>query len=216
MKSNPKINIFGILLLFTLILTDCSPSVVLSSTPLMEDSVLPTAASTLPELINNLSDDDMAVRLVSIGALEKYGNDAVPAIPKLIMNLQAEDFDVRKAAADILGIMGSKAQEAVPELMEMLQRDTYYHARLAAAKALGEIRDPRAIPVLVAVIFEDGDSMYNAPIICAESISKITGERFTNEGSKSYTINENGIPIIVLDARNWWVKEGQYKNWSAK
>ena len=46
----------------------------------------------------------------------------------------------------------------------------------------------------------------------AEAIAKVTGIHFTDSGYKGgYTINNQGIPNIVMDARKWWNNKGQYQ-----
>ena len=159
--------------------------------PEAETSILPTAASTLSDLVKNLGSDDMAVRLSSIYALEKYGVEAAVAIPELIDNLYVNDSDVRKAAADELGNLGTSAESAVPDLTYVLQNDSYYYAKVAAADALGLIGDAQAIPDLAATLFEDQVyQLHTLEITCAESIAKLTGVKFRDVGSKCiYTIN---------------------------
>ena len=48
-----------------------------------EEVTLPTPAENLDILIENISNDDPGVRLVSIRALNKHGDEAVKAIPAL-------------------------------------------------------------------------------------------------------------------------------------
>jgi len=188
-------------------------------TPPVETSALPTPAATLPELINDLSSNDMGVRLVSIYTLEEYGDDAVIAIPLLRENLEVNDVDVREAAAYALGKLGSKAQKAVPDLIIVIQDDSSYHVRDTAIEALGLIGDSTAIPALATILFEERttyDPWYGIPISCADAIATITDERFTDTGKGIYTLNEDGIPLLVIDAREWWQEEGQYQNWINK
>jgi hypothetical protein len=216
-KSNINHLIFAFILLVTL--ASCNGELAKPTpSPEVETSTLPTPASTLPDLVKNLASEDMAVRLSSIYALEKYGEEAKVAIPGLIDNLYVNDSDIRKAAADVLGKLGPSAGSAVPDLMSVLQNDSSYYARVAAANALGLIDDPRAVPSLVTTLFEEQIyQLHTLEITCAESIAKITGEKFTDVGSKGvYTINDDGIPLIVIDAQKWWQEVGQFADWSNK
>lgn len=198
--------------------TSCSRAPEKSTpTPYTETSNLPTPASTLPELISDLSSDKMGVRLVSINALEKYGDDAALAIPLLIENLRVNDFDVREAATIALGELGPEAQEAVPDLIMVLQNDSSIHVRNAAIKALGLIGDSMVVPTLAVILFEER-TMRDPwkQTRCAEAIATLTGERFTDTGGPGYTLNTEGIPLLVIDARKWWQEEGQFEDWSTK
>ena len=215
MKLNPFIYLARVMLVCAIVCTGCS-NITRAPTPTLpvEDSDLPTPASTLTELLKNISSDDMGVRLVSIYALEKYGNDAAPAIPTLIENLYVDDFDVRTAAAYALGKLGPTARLAIPDLTNVLDNNKeYYHARVTTAEALGRIGDPAAIPALAKALFRENTQPYELAISCAESIAQITNERFTDIGSLVYTLDEKGVPLIVKDARNWWVEKGQYQDW---
>ncbi|MBK9005789.1 MAG: HEAT repeat domain-containing protein [Anaerolineae bacterium] len=216
---NLKQNINRLIFMLLAILTSCNQmSVKPTPSPEVEASTLPTPASTLADLLKDLKSDDVAVRLSSIYALEKYGDAATVAIPALIDNLYINDADVRKAAADALGKFGPGAKSAIPDLIHMLRNDSYYHARAAAADALGLIGDPQAVPDLVATLFEEQTyQLHNLEISCAESIAKITGEKFREAGSKGvYSIDNNGLPLIVIDAREWWLNVGQFEDWSKK
>ncbi|MBC7875698.1 MAG: HEAT repeat domain-containing protein [Anaerolineales bacterium] len=192
----------------------------ITPTPVMEEGVWPTPASTLQELITNISSEDIATRIVSIYALEKYGDEAISALPALISNLNANDLDLRAAAIYALGKLGPEAKVAVPDLIEALKNDNYIHNRSDAAIALGEIGDLSSIPALGACLFDNSDDRierfdYKDPIYCAKSIAKITGEKFTDSDSTGYRLNENHIPLIVLDARKWWLETGQFQNWES-
>jgi HEAT repeat protein len=180
-----------------------------------ESANLPTPASTLPELVRNMSSDDMAVRLVSIYEIEKYGSQALIALPDLIDNLQVDDSDVRVASIIALGHLGSSAKEAIPDLVSILHHDSYIHASDAAATALGLIGDRAIIPDLAIALFaENPYQSYDVAISCAKSISMITEEKFTDfDSTTGYLIDKNGIPLIVIDARKWWLERGQFQNW---
>lgn len=174
----------------------------------------PTPAATLPELIANLSSEDPEVRIVSAGALDAYGNEALAAVPALIANLSYEDkSDVRRTAAIALGQLGSGACKSVPYLFIIIQdRNEAYQVRSAAIGALGKIGDPLAVPVLAKKL-NDADIFYGIPY--ANSIALITGEQFTDAGPNAagFQTNDGGIPLIVIDALKWWEEKGQFLEW---
>src|SRR5512138_379314 len=72
-------------------------------------------------------------------------------IRSLISLLGNADPRVQWHAAEALGTLGEKA---VPGLMEAL-RSPSVPVRLGAIEALGTIRDPRAVPGLVALLDND-------------------------------------------------------------
>jgi aminopeptidase N len=65
-------------------------------------------------------------------------------------------FRVRQAATELLGKIGSLDPMAFDRLTELL-RDRNYHVRIAAAEALEELGDLRAIPELERVIEKDAE-----------------------------------------------------------
>jgi HEAT repeat protein len=73
------------------------------------------------------------------------------AIPTLIQALSLPDRLMARLAADALIATG---EESVPALIEVMQNNSQ-PARLEAARALGEIGDPRAIPALFNALGDD-------------------------------------------------------------
>lgn len=213
--------LISLMIMIIIITTGCGQTPVIPTptlVPPMEDETLPTPAATLPELVRNMSDGNMAVRLVSIYELDKYDKDAVIAIPALIDNLNVDDQEVRVAAIIALGHLGANAQAAIPSLINVLHNDSYIHAKDAAATALGFIGDHEIVPDLATALFaENPYHSYDVAISCAVSIARITGEKFTDSDSTlGYLIDENGVPLIVIDSRKWWLETGQYHDWSGK
>ena len=179
----------------------------------VESVVYPTPADNLSELIDNLSSDDMLVRLVSIRALSEYGPEAAVAVPSLVLNLYEDPSDIRRAAAIELGLIGPDASEAVQELIEVLEKDDAYQVRVSAAEALGEIGSQIAVPFLADCVFSTQDLSNSLVISCAKSIALITGEDFTDVDGDGYTLNKEGIPLLVADAREWWETTGREQDW---
>ena len=70
-------------------------------------------------------------------------------IDPLIAALNSENGGERQQARQALIDLG---RPAVPALIEMLEKSPVQHARWEAAKALGEIADPRAAPVLARTL----------------------------------------------------------------
>ncbi len=72
------------------------------------------------------------------------GEHKTPTIPELIRQLSSNDYQAHPQAARRLGNLGVAARDAVPALAKTLH-DPFVEARLAAAKALGQIGKP-AVP----------------------------------------------------------------------
>jgi HEAT repeat protein len=173
-------------------------------------------ASTLADLIRDMESDDMGVRLVSIYELEKYGDKAVLAVPALRSNLYVDDFEVQIAAAIALKHLGPNASSAIPDLIYTLHNASYIHTRAEAADALGFVGDRVVVPDLAIGLFEENSYQSDdVAIPCAESIARITGEKFTDSDSTTgYRIDKNGVTFLVIEAREWWLKTGQYQDWN--
>ncbi len=203
--------ILGAMLLF--LLAGCASFPAFKETPgvAVEYVPLPTPADNLPELVINLSSNDPTVRAVSAGALYTKGKEAVIAVPALIDNLSHKDYEVRRISAIALGQLGPEAYVAVPKLSYVLQNESEsYQVRYSSADALGKISDKTSIPALAQCIYLSETGLTAA---CANAIASITDEEFRDAGSGSFSLDSDGIPFIVIDARNWWEKEGQYMLW---
>jgi HEAT repeat protein len=103
----------------------------------------------IPLLLQALNDPKPAVRQCAALALRHQTDPA--AIHPLIQALSLPDRLMARLAADALIAIG---EETVPALIDVLQNNSQ-GARLEAARALGEIGDPRAIPALFNALDED-------------------------------------------------------------
>ncbi len=73
-------------------------------------------------------------------------------------NAQASRKPVgRDAAIEALGLLGPVAQEAVPNIIPFLKKSRSSYFR-TTTKALGQIRDPRAIPALIEALDDPTDA----------------------------------------------------------
>ena len=98
---------------------------------------------------------DQATEVRQCAALALYHHPDVNAIPSLVRLLAEPEPVSAELAADALCAIGS---EALPSLLEVLENGPY-KARVEAVRALAVIRDPRAVPALVAALEEDSLSM---------------------------------------------------------
>ena len=105
--------------------------------------------SVLDLLIGAAADESADVRQAAFLGLRLHPDPA--AIAVLITALADPDSLCASMAADALVAIGS---EAVPALLEVVEVGSQ-PARLEAVRALAEIKDPRAIQTLIAVLDED-------------------------------------------------------------
>lgn len=162
----------------------------------------PAASESVPDLIAALDDEDAEVRETAKAALGgmkdpravrpliesfrrkppsgggapdaaeeallKIGPDA---LPELTAALGSAGPRVKVACAIVLGRMGPAAQGAVPTLVGALKDEDADVSR-TAVRALGEIKDPRAVNPLIETFYRDLSSDNPAPA----ALGKIGGE----------------------------------------
>jgi hypothetical protein len=91
----------------------------------------------------------------------------------LSTGLQDGDRDVRVTCCEAWGKHGG--DEATRIMCETLKSDTDLDVRLAAARVLGELKDPKAVPVLGLALDEPFPALRYRAI---ESLKKISGKEF--------------------------------------
>jgi HEAT repeat protein len=166
------------------------------------------------ELVEMLRSEDSTVRRVAIAELPELGDRAVPV---LVEALQDSDFGNVQNAAFALGEMGSEAavrallglfgrsdqatqvmiftvlgmiggQTAVSWLLYILANNRDWNYQIYAARALGEIGDPHAVPELIAVI---QNGWRDVRSVAADALGRIG--------------DESAVPALVeaLHAHDW-------------
>jgi len=95
-------------------------------------------------LIRLLKNKDSVVQYAAAEALAVIGQ---PAVPFLIDELKNTDPDIVLIAINTLGKTGE--QQAVQPLIDLLHNDLPDAVRMSVVKALGRLKDPRAVPVLM-------------------------------------------------------------------
>jgi len=145
-------------------------------------------------LVTMLKDSDWHVRQAAAEALGKIGD--VRAVEPLITVLNVNEGDVRQAAVKALVKIGTPVIEpliayyaenettldvlekigapAVVPLIAVL-KDGYCDMRQAAAKALGNIRDTRAVEPLIVALKDESDRYVS--LAAAEALGKIGDAR---------------------------------------
>jgi len=215
-----KLTIFEWLVICLLLLQGCdySNAPKLTSEVDVEEIIYPTPADNLDELINGLASDDVLVQITSTKEILKYGDAAERAIPILITNLSSDSSTLRINTIVALEELDKSSKMSISDLLWVLENDDHPYVRIYAANALGELKDTKAIPILAHQLFEENWKWVpedkRVALECAVAIAKITKEDFTDAEQLGYTLNEEGVPYILIDARNWWIKEGQFQDWS--
>ncbi len=98
----------------------------------------------LRHLTGTVAHDDARVRRASVVALQQIGGSAAGVLS--LARLDDEDASVRAAAARAAGVL--RAERGVRQLIPMLEREPDDDVIVAVCRALGEYRDPSAVPQL--------------------------------------------------------------------
>jgi HEAT repeat protein/WD40 repeat protein len=99
----------------------------------------------VPYLIEMTHDEDESVVLKALGALRKLKSPQ--SIEPLTVLLEHDSSRIRQRSIDVLGQVGDAV--VAEQLEQMLRNDRSEDVRAAAAKALGEIRDPGSVDSLI-------------------------------------------------------------------
>ena len=101
------------------------------------------------------------------------------AIPYALRMLTSPDAEIREDAGGILGQLG-KSDEVVEGVLAALEGETDDQARDSLVIAIGELGDPRGIPMLAKLIRSpetDGDTRFTA----VQSLGRLARRRFDKQ-----------------------------------
>ncbi|MBI1923988.1 HEAT repeat domain-containing protein [Candidatus Poribacteria bacterium] len=194
-------------------------------------------SQAISALTTALQDKLGAVRYAAVQALGEIGDPQ--ALTALTTALKVQDGwgDVRSAAAKALGQIGwissiateqafyyvakpqwSKAVKlgvaALPALTTALQnKNEYTSVRSAAAKALGKIGDPQAIPVLITAlkVQEGGGEVHRAAVKALKQLNwkpSTTTEQAAyyiaqGQWNKVVKLGHDAIPALTISLQEW-------------
>jgi len=128
-------------------------------------------------LQNSIHDQSWEVQISSIKALAHVDDESSSAAlqKKLIKQIQNEKKDVNdaivKSTIDSLVLLNSET--SVPVLKEILKGKDYYYSALSG-NALGELGDPRSIPVILEVLKTANDPFQVR--LLEEALKKLNGK----------------------------------------
>lgn len=119
-----------------------------------DDGVARNAARELGRIADSRAIKPLAEALAnahtSQSAAEALGRFGAQAVDALHAALKSSNGDARRIAAEVLGAIRDK--RSVEPLIEIMQTDDDYAVRTAAAKALGDLKDARALWVIVGTL----------------------------------------------------------------
>jgi HEAT repeat protein len=160
----------------------------------------PLGRNNDPDAIRNwvdayMRERDPAVKLLRAQNIrDAYGDFAVPYLQQSYMH--HDSADSRYEARALLGILG---QQAVDALVQVMYSEEKYD-RQTAALALGDIGDPRALPVL-AKHFQNANEDSEVREACRSSIQRIRSQM----AEQDVSVND-AKDLFYLQA------EGYYRN----
>jgi HEAT repeat protein len=148
-----------------------------------------------------MADRDIGRKLLRAQSIrDSFGDFAVPYIQSRYMH--AESADSRYEARNLLRVIGAQAVNA---LIQVMSSDQMYDRRTAAL-ALGDIGDPRALPVL-AKHYQDAEEDEQVREACAAGIAAIRasahGQGDVNNAKDLYFLQAEGYYRNNAAGRFW-------------
>ncbi len=109
-------------------------------------------AQGFPLLQDPLYDNNARVRYAAVSQLDTLGDQDLAASLEVLKDRLHNDpeYDVRAAAADAIGAL--KLTEAFPDLEAVYHDTTEWLLQFSIIAALGELGDPRALPLLALAL----------------------------------------------------------------
>jgi hypothetical protein len=199
-------------LTYTLALSGCVRSNSVSSPPVELEASPVATPSTFQQALVYMKSQSSDERILGMWAILGYPDKSQEALPIIVQNLYyQQSLDVRSAAARVLGELGPLASTAASDLIKVMQTDSSSDVRVDIAITLGKINNLSAVPALAGNLEEED---YDLAAFSAQSIARLTGENFPDSDSTGFRLNEQGIPLIIIVAREWWNDKGQYSDWT--
>ncbi len=117
-----------------------------------------------PLLQNPLYDNNARVRYAAVSQLDTLGDQDLAASLEVLKDRLHNDpeYDVKAAAADAIGAL--KLTEAFPDLEAVYHDTTEWLLQFSIIAALGELGDPRALPLLATALQSSVELVQTAAI----------------------------------------------------
>lgn len=123
----------------------------------------------IPIFVAVLEGGDSGERYEAAEQLKEMGSLAALAVPALIKAMSDEEWTTRSNVAEALGEIGPKATTAMPALIRLLQHDDNSLVQANAVQALGKIGDLKAVPILIAALENEDDTVRSNAIAAIET-----------------------------------------------
>lgn len=141
--------------------------------PKMSPSEQQRAADEIANALGKGREDDILVRAQMLRTIAMFPTPLADKI--LTLGLQDSDHDVRVACCEAWGERGG--DEAVRLMAQTLGSDTETDVRLAAARSLGQLKDPKGVQALGAALDDLNPAIQYRAI---ESLRKISGKTYSD------------------------------------
>lgn len=117
-----------------------------------------------PLLQNPLYDNNARVRYAAVSQLDTLGDQDLAASLEVLKDRLHNDpeYDVKAAAADAIGAL--KLTEAFPDLEAVYHDTSEWLLQFSIIAALGELGDPRALPLLATALQSSVELVQTAAI----------------------------------------------------
>lgn len=117
-----------------------------------------------PLLQNPLYDNNARVRYAAVSQLDTLGDQDLAASLEVLKDRLHNDpeYDVKAAAADAIGAL--KLTDAFPDLEDVYHNTTEWLLQFSIIAALGELGDPRALPLLAIALESSVELVQTAAI----------------------------------------------------
>jgi HEAT repeat protein len=133
------------------------------------DTQLALVVAAVPQLINNLGDRDLDVRMAVAESLGQIGPPARAAVPALTLAVNQGDAEMREKAILALQGIGQASVTAIPALIDVMGQEGYFQlgggrgtgtkVRRAAAELLGQFgKDASAAVPALRKALQDPDA----------------------------------------------------------
>jgi HEAT repeat protein len=145
----------------------------------------------VPIFLEGLRNPDQAVRGAAVQALGRTPSSDPAILPALVGALEDPAESVREAAVDAIGMRGPSALPD-PSTLRSLSTSPARTVRHAVALSLGRLGDPRAVPILIALV-ADGEARVRREAAWAIGRVGDEGQRAVGALGRALSDGDSGV-----------------------
>ena len=151
----------------------------------------------IPSLLSLLNESDWGIHIEAIEALITIGDETalLKSINPLMHAIYNDDANIRRIAVTLLEKIKDKVDIATFADIFSTQKDPILRKRLI--EAIGELRDPRTISLLVSVIEEEENAALRASAL--ESLQKVDTEEAYKWAINGLSDENENVRYIAVD-----------------